>query len=74
MGVRVTTSRYNHGEKGDVPVEHVYSSADTWNLRIEGSEDHCKSVFLEVIDSEEERVVALFDGFAHVEVIEDEED
>lgn len=74
MGVRVTTSQYNHGEKGDVLVEHLYQDADSWNLRVEGSEDHCKAVYLEIVDSENDRVVALFDGFSHVEVVESEEE
>lgn len=68
MGVKVVTSVWDHNAKGDVLKEYVYAAADEWNLQTEESR-----TFLQVVDSENDRVIALFDTFDHVEVIEDDE-
>lgn len=71
MGVKVVTSRFN--KEGDRVSEHVYPSADSWNILSEKTGNCGGTAFLEIVDSENDRVVALFDNFEYVEVIDEEE-
>lgn len=69
MGVKVVTSYWNHETKKDEDKEYLFPSGDSWN-NIQVGERY----YLEIVDTENGRVVAQFDGYDHVSVVDDEDD
>lgn len=70
MGVKVINSFWNTKEQKEEIVEYTYDEATTWGINQQG-----QTTYLEIIkeeDGEDPRVVAMFNGFDRVEVIDED--